>query len=139
MDNKSIAVSIDFLREQVRSLNETVEKIADSQLEMNKVLIENTVIVKEHERRSTAFEGWAVEANKTLRDVSFSVNRLHGEIIYVEKQLTPIQTHITKVTKIVNFLDGVPVTLKVIVLSGTVLSALYGVFIVIHTLIMSGK
>lgn len=131
MDNKALAVSIEFLKDQIKSLNENVEKISDSQIEMNKVLIENTIIVKEHERRSLAIEGWAKEANNVLQAISTKTE-------VIDKELTDMQTHVNKVSKIVNFLSGVPVVVKVIVSVFTVLSSLYGAFIIFHTL-MSGK
>lgn len=131
MDNKAIVVSIDFLKEQIKTLNDSVVKLSDHQVEMNNVLIENTVIVKEHERRSLAIEGWAKEANTFLQTIS-------SKIESIDKEIDPIQTHVQKVSKIVNFLDGVPVVLKVTVFVLTIISSLYGAFVIIHTL-MSGK
>lgn len=132
MDNKSL--EFEFLKEQISQINKNVEKLADSQADMNTVLIENTVIVREHERRSTAIESWASKFESRMGNFTSGLNTLNNDCIRIEKDLTPIKNHVKRVNKIVNFMDGVPVVLKVTVLVLTIVSSMYGFFMVIHTL-----
>jgi methyl-accepting chemotaxis protein len=132
MENKSI--EFEFLREQISQINKNVEKLADSQIKMNSVLIENTVIVKEHERRSTAFEGWAAKFEERMGSLNLGMSNVNSELIRIDEELKPIRSHVKKVSKIINFIDGVPVLLKFTVLVFTILSAMYGAFLVIHSL-----
>jgi methyl-accepting chemotaxis protein len=133
MDNKQVEINLERIKEKIDNLNNHIVKISNNQEDMNRVLIENTIIVREHERRSTAFESWAEVAKENMSVMTITLNKIAHHVDLVEDQIEPIKQHVDRVNKIVNFINGIPAVVKVIVGFITILSALYGLFIFISS------
>lgn len=133
-NNKGIEITIVHIHEQINRLNGSVEKLADNQNRMNEVLIRNTQIVDEHQRRSISLESWVDGLEKRLTDIAVSVGIVDKDVKRVDDEIRPIKEHVAEVTKIVSFIKGVSPVLKVILMLVTLISSAYGLFVFINSL-----
>lgn len=133
-NNKGIEITIVHIHEQINRLNGSVEKLADNQSRMNEVLIRNTQIVDEHQRRSISLESWVDGLEKRLTDIAVSVGIVDKDVKRVDDEIRPIKEHVAEVTKIVSFIKGVSPVLKVILMLVTLISSAYGLFVFINSL-----
>lgn len=133
-NNKGIEITIVHIHEQINRLNGSVEKLADNQNRMNEVLIRNTQIVDEHQRRSISLESWVDGLEKRLTDIAVSVGIVDKDVKRVDDEIKPIKEHVAEVASIVSFIKGISPVLKVILMLVTLISSAYGLFVFINSL-----
>jgi len=134
-NDKLIQMSIKHLHDQVSSLSNAVQKLADNQTAMNEILIRNTVTVEDHHKRSTTIEIWAAKVEDRYAETNKAVIDISNTIQNLNKTVTKHDAHVTRVDKIVNFIDGIPVVLKVVLMIVTIVSGLYGLFTFIQKIL----
>lgn len=138
MDEKSFEINFMYIRDHLENISTKIEKLNDKQEAMNVVLTENTVIVKEHERRSTTHEKWAEKTEERFNTALNNITVIDSNVRRIDDDLVPIKKHVKKVAKVFNFLTGIPVVLKIAIMIITIASSVYGICVLIFQLMSKG-
>lgn len=134
MDRKTSPIDLQLLKLQFQQINDKLnhhnnlfEKLFDRMDSMNNVLIKNTAIVDEHQKRSTQMENVMGSYKVQLETLSIKMTKIHGDLERVDADVKPIKAHVAEMTGFMGFVKGMPSFLKIIILLLTLLTSGYGV------------
>ena len=88
--------------------------VKDELSEMKVTLAENTVIMKEHHKRSTRLETIVEAMKKPLEAITTKVLALDKDIVAIGAVMKPVTSHVEKIDKILIRFSAVPMIMKLL-------------------------
>jgi maltodextrin utilization protein YvdJ len=116
-----MAKDLEFIVSLVERIEVKIDKIQETQIEQGQVLARNTIIVDQHEARSTKLEDW-------VSKVSASVTHLEADVKTVKDTNTKVVKHIDTINKFLTPLKSVVPIIKFILLLSTLVGVIYTAF-----------
>jgi len=123
-----IQVHSDMINKRLDRFDDLFDKIYSKMDENNTILSKLTVIVDEHQRRSTALEKIVDVMKESFAYIQQDLLKLAREIKDVSEDVEPLKLEMVKVTKTYHFFSGVPIVVKGLLLICTLTTSLFGLW-----------
>ncbi len=116
----------------VQRLEDKIDKVQETQTEQGIIQAENTVILRQHEQRSTKLEDWVSKIYGIYLALEQQVKEVVVKVNTIEESEATVTTHINKINSYLSVFKAVPKILKFVLLVGGVVSTIYGAYVFFH-------
>ena len=119
---------IERIDSRVEKIDSKIDKIKETQSEQGVVQAQNTIILRQHEQRSTKLEDWVSKIHGAHVSMEDKINSFGFEISDIKKSELSVTNHIHKINSYLGIFKSVPVMLKFSLLLLAFVSGVYGLF-----------
>lgn len=128
MDKTVLEIHLESIQRNQKEMNDSIVKLFEKAEEMNLELKENTIVLKQHHRRSTKLEEIQLDFGEQMQNFSDNMKLLSGKLKRLDETVKPIKAHVDSMDVTISWIKTIPTGVKIA--SGIVIfiTGLFGIY-----------